>query len=366
MDKKNLSGRLDFLDGLRGLAALVVVFGHFWPYEFLRMIPLVNLVFDTKLAVAIFFVLSGVVLSRSASNYNNDTRWLLYSIIARYIRLMVPILLVTGVVLVLFECDLFFTDGIPKLFDSWEVWKIFYRFEHDLLDGVFFSLFNVFFNYDPSQTYIPPAWTMKAELLGSVLLFLFIWLLSFFKINKVNVSLIIIGAVVLFFSRYYVPALYYFAYFLVGFGINILYSNSFNGLRVPLWVVFLWALVKSLFSCASLSYLFSDFIFAAVLVFLVMANPEMKAFFSKGFFTYLGFVSFPLYLIHSPVIASFGLYNFIWMSALGFSEAVGSVVNFILVLTVVFFFSHILARIDQINLTFLRRLRLALGFDTSR
>ncbi len=65
------SKRLEFLDSIRGLAALAVLLSHtlfafVWPpgvSHFINL-PLVNVFFDGKGAVAMFFVLSGFVLSR--------------------------------------------------------------------------------------------------------------------------------------------------------------------------------------------------------------------------------------------------------------------------------------------------------------
>jgi len=63
--------RLEFLDSIRGLAAVAVLLSHTigvfkWPTGFCNFIELpgINIFFDGKAAVAMFFVLSGFVLSR--------------------------------------------------------------------------------------------------------------------------------------------------------------------------------------------------------------------------------------------------------------------------------------------------------------
>ncbi|QJD72174.1 acyltransferase [Marinobacterium sp. LSUCC0821] len=354
MNYKPVNNRFDYLDGLRGLAALVVVFGHFWPYESLRAIPLLNIFFDTKLAVAIFFVLSGVVLSHSASKYEINFRWLSYSIFTRYIRLMIPILLVTLIALIFFELDLFFNDNIPSSFGAWKGYDIFYRFKHDLFDGLLFATYNVFFDYDAQHTYIPPAWTMRPELFASTILFLFIWILSLLRKSNISLFLLLCLSLFVFLSRFYLPGLYYFSYFLVGYILYALYLKPSCNFIIPFWAFILWVLFKSVILMFSINSLFIDFVLASVLIVIVMFNPIVKKFLTKGVFLYLGYISFPLYLVHSPLISSFGLYNFTWLGFTGFSVVVCAVINFILLMVPVLILSHGLAYVDKININLIK------------
>jgi peptidoglycan/LPS O-acetylase OafA/YrhL len=57
--------RLEYLDSARGIAALMVLFGHFinWEYDHDKSIMVASLVFNAADAVSFFFVLSGMVLS---------------------------------------------------------------------------------------------------------------------------------------------------------------------------------------------------------------------------------------------------------------------------------------------------------------
>ena len=88
--------RLEYLDSLRGLAAYIVVIGHFFPDGRIKNLPFLNLISDTKLAVAIFFVLSGVVLTNPKYNFNMNAVWLPVQLIARFFRLMIPVFAVAS------------------------------------------------------------------------------------------------------------------------------------------------------------------------------------------------------------------------------------------------------------------------------
>src|SRR3982751_1870787 len=70
MSKLPSSGRIEALDSIRGLAALAVLLGHIlntvlWPGNAnWASYPFINIFFDGRPAVTMFFVLSGFVLSR--------------------------------------------------------------------------------------------------------------------------------------------------------------------------------------------------------------------------------------------------------------------------------------------------------------
>ena len=83
--------RLAHLEGLRGLACLQVVLNHttqaFWP-RFADLNPLCRFVSDGGVAVCLFFLLSGTVLTYA---YEQDPAGIVRNLIRRVIRLGVPL-----------------------------------------------------------------------------------------------------------------------------------------------------------------------------------------------------------------------------------------------------------------------------------
>lgn len=93
------SGRIESLDSLRGLAALAVLLGHSvsafaWPMSLKwTTLPMVNILFDGRSAVTMFFVLSGFVLARPylASAGQSPRHLLLPTFyIRRFTRIWIP------------------------------------------------------------------------------------------------------------------------------------------------------------------------------------------------------------------------------------------------------------------------------------
>ena len=89
--------RIEFLDSIRGLAAMFVLLFHssifYWPegfYDFIHF-PIINVFFDGHAAVVMFFVLSGFVLSRPYLNPDNPrTVFLPTFYLRRYTRIWIP------------------------------------------------------------------------------------------------------------------------------------------------------------------------------------------------------------------------------------------------------------------------------------
>ena len=346
--------RFDALDGLRGIAALIVVIGHFWPFQDFKSLPIINVFMDTKLPVAVFFVLSGVVLSHSARNITKDSRWLVFAVVARYIRLLIPILVISVIVAFLYLNGLIFVDSLPSSYSQWSGFSKFYQFSVDVVGALKFSFFDVFFQYRADQTYIPPAWTMRPELFASTLLFVFLYAIALLRLDRIPVLLFIPAAVAVFFTKAWIPGVFYFGYFLVGYVLYELYKKHGVNPRFGI-ALFVWVLIlKSALFYLSIKGLLVDFVFAGLIVASVLFSAETANLFSNRFFGWLGKISFPLYLIHVPIISSLGMFGFGYLDSLGIDTQIGAFLCFAVVLVVCIVSSHLLVTVDSGTLKLLR------------
>ena len=178
--------RFAYLDGVRGLAALMVAFSHytlafhpalmgggprmahFTASVALSQTPLIFLI-NPELGVAIFFVLSGFVLASSVAG--RDTPFAALAV-RRWVRLGVPILGSTLLIWPLVQWHLFFTrEAGPLTLSDWlggnYLWVGF--MDNSLLRLVWQSLFDIFLR--ARNQYNPALWTMPTEFWGSLGLF---------------------------------------------------------------------------------------------------------------------------------------------------------------------------------------------------
>jgi peptidoglycan/LPS O-acetylase OafA/YrhL len=168
--------RLDFLDGLRGWAALVVVFSHLFGQFARHVAPFydaapLRLLSSGHVAVVVFFVLSGAALSLHFVRTGHAAP-VAPAIAARYVRLVVPIGGTTLLVWALLALGLAGSDEAGRLGHS----EIFlgprYGIESSFSDALVFSLWDVLFHYEDWRTFNWSLWTMPVEFAGSVMIYL--------------------------------------------------------------------------------------------------------------------------------------------------------------------------------------------------
>src|SRR5438874_6315090 len=174
-DKSGSTRRLRFLDGLRGWAALVVVIYHSTWELFKNYVPAMRtskpgLLNDGKLAVYVFFVLSGLVLSYPYLSTMRASQ-LTKLALRRYLRLTIPIAAASLLVLIMLYVGWFHHQQANAIVHSDDWLGSFYRFTPSVAGWARFSFYDVFFHYDKASSYDIVLWTMAYELAGSFLVF---------------------------------------------------------------------------------------------------------------------------------------------------------------------------------------------------
>ncbi len=343
-----------FLDGLRGLAAVFVFlqhtvggfddsvhdhgFGESGQYWNLASLPFVRILFNGgNSSVAVFFVLSGYVLSRSPLRLVRDGKRdaclgsLASSVVRRPVRLYGPPLAVTLAFALLLHAPFHLVQELP-----WPKPKenVFLEMANWAVDAAHF--FNPFQGHSNEAwfTYSIVVWTIPIELKGSMIIYVLAALYAFGRLSAAWSALLCAIAVFAllqlgywtaacflaglllsfldvysldksFLSRYCSPrarAVLHHAAFIIGFYFLCQPAHGSQpdySLNTPGWHT-LTRLVPAVYGKVQY-YRYWNTVGALLLVYATLRVPWLQAFLRTRPLRYLGRVSFMLYLVHLPV-----------------------------------------------------------------
>jgi peptidoglycan/LPS O-acetylase OafA/YrhL len=306
------SDRLAALDGLRGLAALTVVFSHyleaFFPlaWSILFLLPLRPL-YDGDLAVSIFFVLSGFVIARSVRGHARPLPTLL---LRRVLRLSLPMaasLLFAALLL------LSFPDVPAQL--RLHVPSDWIRDVYNPPDTGMSAIARQMLGsaYLGERTELnPPLWTMRTELIGSLALY------AFYKLAPAvrRRGLLLVALVVLLAAN--LPGY-------VCFCLGALFCETGRtagtvkaGFQLALGLLLVpAALVMGGIPGAWLGEIYAAS--AAFIVLAVLSSPLLQKALSLPPLRYAGRISFALYLSHFPLLLTVGAFVYLKMGGTGWA-----------------------------------------------
>ena len=343
-----------FLDGLRGLAAVFVFlqhtvggfddsvhdhgFGEAGQYWLLASLPFVRILFNGgNAAVAVFFVLSGYVVSRSPLRLVRDGKRdaclgsLTSSVVRRPVRLYGPPLAVTLAFALLLHAPFHLVHELP-----WPKRKenVFFEVASWAVDAAHF--FNPFHGHSNEAwfTYSIVVWTIPIELKGSMaiyvlaalyasgrlsapwsallcsvavaaLLQLGFWTMACFLAGLLLTFLDVYSLDKSFLSRHCSPrtrAILHHTAFILGY--YLLCQPAHGGdpgysLHTPGWHT-LTRMVPPVYGKVQY-YRYWNSVGALLLVYATLRIPWLQSFLRTRPLRYLGRVSFMLYLVHLPL-----------------------------------------------------------------
>ncbi|MBL7669079.1 MAG: acyltransferase [Bdellovibrionaceae bacterium] len=335
MNKKATSppkSKLLYLEGLRGIAAAVVLLNHFvsaflpalyngiqTEAHFKSQLELfishswLNIFYNGHFAVIVFFVLSGFVLSKSFYT-SRDVNGISLAIFKRYFRLAIPVLFSIIFAVLLMKMNLFANDALSKVTKS--SWLAqFYSFPAIWTDALLDGVIGVF--RGTSFKYNMPLWSIYFELLGSYLVYIVCLIDIQHSLKRFFLVLIVLA----FYGTYYLP-------FLIGLILAKLFvagklpiQKSFALVPVTGLAIFFGAfpagvapgsgwykMIFELFGGQSL--LFCHTLGAGLLVLVLLMSRKLQILFGTKLLTYWGKISFSVYLTHLAVLCSFSAFAF--------------------------------------------------------
>ncbi|MER1986562.1 MAG: acyltransferase [Solibacillus sp.] len=361
-----------FFEGIRGVAAFVVVISHFiqvfYPglfslnpelahNEFEKNIaqsPL-NLLYNGNFAVCIFFVLSGFVLSYKYF-VKKENGILVESAVKRYFRLALPVTVSVLFAYILLKFNLYYYGYSISITKS--TMPDFYAMEASLLNALQEGLFGAFFLKEFSHNAV--LWTMYYELLGSFIVFAFLALFG----NVRNRVIPYILLVVMFWDSYFVA-------FILGMILCDLHVNLSEKAhlivknKIVVLVTFLVGIYLASFPYVDVQGTMYEFIIieglevnyfimahivgAFLILFALLYSKLLQKIFELRPFLYLGNVSFSLYLIHFIIINSVSCYIFLKLFEQGISYNVSFLMAFCISIVVTFVLAHYMTKYVDLN-----------------
>lgn len=350
------ANRIIYLEGLRGIAALVVVFEHlmkmFYPNAFSDQIiltngdsawrwlsyPPFNMLHNGAWAVTLFFVLSAYVLA--LKYFHNEAPSFFQTaktIFARYIRLAVPVAASFLIVAILIQVNAFNIDEVTSKTGLYTVGI--YDDSLRFMDALYLGFIKTMFY--GSMDYNPPVWTISLEMYGSVAVFIIAPLMAMLNNNSISKwisaflyavlialfhNMIFIGfviglmiahasaipACVKFMAstkKYWVPVAFILGMYLCGYMVRGLYGGVYGSVTTGGFDT-----MKE--------YVYNSW-GAGLLILAIMHCKPIQQFLELEPIRKLGEISFPLYLTHYIVMITFGAKLYLEIQHLGHAMATG-------------------------------------------
>lgn len=329
-----VGGRIHELDALRGIAALGVVVWHYGthfdarPLQF-ALFPFYNAGF---LFVDFFFVLSGYVISRAFWREPRQSR-LAANIFARIARMYPLHLLTLVLVSILLTC-------LPEAAQN----PNFVRPENDAKHFLLNLLLLNRSGLQEGWTFNTPAWSISAEFIVNVVFLVFIFLGTQGRIVSMALAVAAVTAMVVFSPRPYIGGQFVFGWLdanllrcFLGFASGVVVYWLLHRLgtvrtlaRHPLRCTVLGAAsLASLLGVMIVShrhppilhYLVSIAV-ASGCVFFVPFGPALRKLLHHRALSYLGDISYSIYLVHYPLQLAVYLAGSVGLVQLDFGSSV--------------------------------------------
>ncbi len=364
--------KIKYLEGLRGIAALIVLFNHLQFVCFVThhnfvigyinkleiykvfkvfLINSINLSFDGRLSVWIFWVLSAYVISiiffKPNENYN---KILIEYVTKRYFRLCIPVLCSVIFAYLILKLGLMYNHQVGSVLGAAsgeDRLNPLYSFEPNIYSAIYSAVYETFFNYQYNSSYNRVLWTIQNEFLGSLFIF------SIFGIvrhNSRRYILYLLILIVLIKLNIIWLCAFVMGYILCDYEFSTFSSKIIASLKLSeLWlfkfktysfilsvaiIIFSGDIVAFVSSSLDIQYL----LMSLFIVYICLRNSVFQNLLSLKIPIWLGKISFSMYLLHLPIICS--LTSFLLLSNASFTGKISAtVITIAFVLIVSFFFN---------------------------
>ena len=323
-----------WITGLKGITALIIFIHHFALFFYpgfidcapgntrtsigleykIAMTPLNIFSWGGIAGVCIFFTVSGFLIA-----YNFYVRKSDYGaeyIVKRYLKLMFPVLLSSIIIFFIIKSNLFRTDKLIEMYSKIGLRNNYSGYNPNLLSVIWESTINLF--RTSSFPINPPMWTMKYELIYSIIAVTLISAVGNSKYRYIIYSVMILIVLNSYFLCFILGIL------LCDIWINqrsfIEKINSFD-IRIILILLSLFLLSSTYANQGKMFYLILNNLFididylvvfhsivASLLILFLLLSERIRNLLSKKIFMYFGKKSLYIYLFHWVIINTFSMF----------------------------------------------------------
>ena len=342
--------RFRFLDAMRGWAAVVVLFHHIFVDGLPANAFMADRLFWSKFffmngtfAVCLFFVISGFSLSIGYLQSGND-RALARMAGGRYLRLAVPIFAICAITYALMNV-------IPPAAQRPAPLDIFGNFTPTVRGLLEFSLFSAYVSQSLAGSYNPPLWTMFYEFRGSFVVFATVAVLR--PLHLRTWMLGFLSAIL----AVYQP---FFALFIAGIFIADLFGKIDDPKSRKITGAILCGAGLALSFLPEAGSRLMYVIAPACMVAGVALFAPARRLFENRVGDFLGWISFPLYLVQAAVICSFSVRGLDVLASFGFEPSMQRWLVGVATVPVALLFAILFCPVNDFAVTLSRRFGSAL------
>ncbi len=367
--------KIKYLEGLRGIAALIVIFCHLNATCFLIqqqhlyleinklavsgivksfIINSIDKLLDGELAVWIFWLLSSYVISilffKKGENYD---KILIGYFSKRYFRLAIPVLFSVLLAYFLLKFGLInshklaLTLGSPYS-DSNSWLNSFYTFEPNFIKAIKSALYDSFFRYKSVSSYNDVLWTIQNEFLGSLFTFS---IFGIIRHNSRRYLLYFIIIIILLKLKILWLCAFVIGHVLCDFDFSTNSNSIINklkkfevGVHNFKLLILILSLLIIVYSRVILSFMlvpaiYHNLVLSSFIIYITLRNEYYKKIFASKIPFWLGDISFSSYLIHLPILCSLTSFLVLHNNTLQ-----GKIFATLTTLIVIIFFSFLFAK----------------------
>ncbi len=312
--------RLTALDGLRGWAALSVMLFHFIWETFGAIAPgfrnlVIGSLLNGTLSVEIFFILSGEALS-TAYWRTQDRRVALRMMAKRYPRLTIPVFACCLIVFLLMSFNLAPVAAAAAIVDRKDWLGSFLTFTPNIKSLLNYAFHDVYYYRKDASTYDPFLWSISWELAGSFLVACVLFVERLFKPGWFFVAALL--AMVMAHSQisFFLAGVMFARMRQMGIFARLRQAGLLGRWRPPAEAALI-AVLMLYAGWVQWTGRPHPILMSIALVFLLHVNKGANRFLRSPVSQYLGRISFPLYLVHFPVLVSFTAATVVFAAAHG-------------------------------------------------